>query len=75
MVKWKAVLLHNGDPYYKDDIAANNLDPAKYLSALDQGDILTSMKQEGTINGHPTGYWVIRPVKDPEVNEFGEVTP
>lgn len=75
--RFKVLTLKVGDAYYADDLNVYNMDRAKSIKHRIENDGYNfddwHMGTSGVIG--EGDYVVLRPIKEPEVNEFGEVSP
>jgi hypothetical protein len=76
--RWHMIQLENGEKFFPDDISAIHVSRGQsILNRLREGANTApyEFEQEGILNGYNDGYIIIRPVKEAEMNEFGEVSP
>lgn len=76
---YRCIFLEDGDAYKADDVNARDMTRAKSIkNRVEQEQYPLSewmFHEDGKANGWGSNYLILREVKEPEYNEFGEVSP
>jgi hypothetical protein len=75
---WLVLHISDGDKFFADDVAGISISRAKSIVGRLQEGVKSStysFGSDGILSGYEEGYIIVRRVKEPEMNEFGEVSP